>query len=51
MALTFTGEKTYYVVGDEVPELEEHMMLGLFSQVYQKARSFTGEEIFAEGLF
>ena len=45
VALTFTGEKTYYVVGDEVPELVAYDAGTVFTEA--KARSL--EEIFAEG--
>ena len=45
MALTFTGEKTYYVVGDEVPELVAYDAGTVFTEA--KARSL--EEIFEEG--
>ncbi len=45
VALTLTGEKTYYVVGDEVPELVAYDASTVFTEA--KARSL--EEIFAEG--
>ena len=45
VALTLTGEKTYYVVGDEVPELVAYDAGTVFTEA--KARSL--EEIFAEG--
>ena len=45
VALTFTGEKTYYVVGDEVPELVAYDASTVFTEA--KARSL--EEIFVEG--
>ena len=45
VALSFTGEKTYYVVGDEVPELVAYDAGTVFTEA--KARSL--EEIFAEG--
>ena len=45
VTLTLTGEKTYYVVGDEVPELVAYDAGTVFTEA--KARSL--EEIFAEG--
>lgn len=45
VALTFTGEKTYYVVGNEVPELVAYDAGTVFTEA--KARSL--EEIFEEG--
>ena len=45
VALTFTGEKSYYVVGNEVPELVAYDASTVFTEA--KARSL--EEIFAEG--
>ena len=45
VALTLTGEKTYYVVGDEVPELVAYDAGTVFTEA--KARSL--EEIFVEG--
>ena len=45
VALTLSGEKTYYVVGDEVPELVAYDAGTVFTEA--KARSL--EEIFAEG--
>ena len=45
VAVTLTGEKTYYVVGDEVPELVAYDAGTVFTEA--KARSL--EEIFAEG--
>lgn len=45
VALTFTGEKSYYVVGNEVPELVAYDAGTVFTEA--KARSL--EEIFEEG--
>ncbi|MBC7032293.1 Cof-type HAD-IIB family hydrolase, partial [Salmonella enterica subsp. enterica serovar Enteritidis] len=45
VALTFTGEKSYYVVGNEVPELVAYDAETVFTEA--KARSL--EEIFEEG--
>lgn len=45
VALTFTGEKTYYVVGNEVPELVAYDAGTVFTEA--KARSL--EKIFEEG--
>lgn len=45
VVLTFTGEKTYYVVGNEVPELVTYDAGTVFTEA--KARSL--EEIFEEG--
>ena len=44
VALTFTGEKSYYVVGNEVPELVAYDAGNVFTEA--KARSL--EEIFEE---